>query len=54
MTNSEVEQIAPESIILPSIPYEAQAATAGTGTIGISGATLVYFNGTGWKCVAGT
>jgi hypothetical protein len=38
----------PVSLILPSFPSAKQTTTAKTGTIGMSGATLVFYNGSAW------
>lgn len=51
-TNEEV--LLPKALVLPSIPVTKQNTTAKTGDIGMSGANLVFFNGTAWKYVAGT
>lgn len=40
--------IFPRSLVLPSIPVASQLSSAPTGTIGMSGASLVYFNGSNW------
>ena len=48
MANATVDVIAPKAIILPKIPLADQLTTVATGTIGISGATLVFFYGTTW------
>lgn len=39
----------PRVIILPSIPAAKQSAGAETGQIGMSGADLVYYDGTAWQ-----
>jgi hypothetical protein len=52
--SSNTEEIAPSSIVLPSIPFASQSTTAPTGLVGISGATIVFFNGTAWKYIAGS
>ena len=41
--------LAPIALTLPSIPYASQTATAPAGYIGLSGASLVYFDGSAWK-----
>lgn len=51
MSSLDISQIAPESIILPSIPVASQLASANIGTIGMSGANLMFFNGSAWKRV---
>ena len=38
-------------LILPTILYANQLTTAPTGSIAISGANLVFFNGTQWTAV---
>lgn len=54
-TNDNVEDvIAPKGLILPTIPVGSQLSSAPTGYIAISGASLVFFNGTDWKSVLGT
>jgi len=44
----------PAALTLPSLPYASQLNTADTGTIAMSGANLVFFNGTNWKGVTAT
>jgi len=45
------EMLAPKSLILPSIIAANQTLTAPTGLLAISGATIVFFNGTAWQRV---
>lgn len=54
MATGTADVIAPIAITLPSIPYAKQALSAPTGALGMSGAFLVFFNGTIWKYAAGT
>jgi hypothetical protein len=51
-TNEEV--LNPKSLVVPTIVVGNQTANAQTGTVGISGATLVFFNGSAWKYIAGS
>jgi len=47
------EPIYPTGLTLPSIPVAKQAETAPTGYIGMSGASLVFFDGTAWRQLTG-
>jgi hypothetical protein len=51
MAPTDTEVLFPLSLVLPSIPVASQLSSAKTGTIGMSGANLVFFNGTNWKIV---
>lgn len=48
------EVLNPKAITLPNIPVGSQLSTAPTGAIGISGADLVFFDGTDWQVVTTT
>lgn len=45
------EMLAPRSLILPTIVVANQTSQAYAGTIAISGASLIFFNGSVWKTV---
>lgn len=47
-------EITPTAITLPVILAANQASTAPQGYIGISGATLVWFDGTSWQSLIGS
>jgi len=51
-TNEEI--LKPQALVLPSIPASSQLTTAPVGDIGMSGASLVYFNGTNWATTGAT
>lgn len=42
------DSITAREIIVGSMPAASRPATPMTGTLGMSGAILVYFNGTAW------
>lgn len=43
--------IAPKEIVLPTTPVASQKTTAQIGSLAVSGAKLVFFDGTTWKTV---
>ena len=45
------DNLNPTSLIIPSMPEAKQTSTAPTGYIGMSGANLVFFNGSNWVIV---
>ena len=49
MASGNTDVKAPRAIVLPSIPVADQATAGQTGSIGVSGATLVFYNGSAWK-----
>jgi hypothetical protein len=46
-TNEEI--LNPRWLTLPLIPVANQLTSAEAGTIGLSGAILVFFDGSSWK-----
>lgn len=51
MANSNKNVVAPKNLIAPTIPAAQQTLTAPTGSIAVSGARLVWFDGSVWKLV---
>ena len=47
MATGEYGSLAPIALVLPDIPF-AEQGTPPIGTIGVSGATLVFYNGSIW------
>jgi len=41
----------PKWLVLPTVAVANQAATAQTGSLAISGAKLVFHNGTAWQTI---
>lgn len=48
MATGTVDVIAPKELVLPTLVVADQLTTAPTGSLAISGAFLIYHNGTKW------
>jgi hypothetical protein len=48
---SDNDVLTPSALTLPSIPKASQLTSAPAGYFGLSGATLVFFNGSAWQKV---
>lgn len=54
MGDTGEEVLAPKWLTIPTVAVANQATTAKTGSIAMSGTSLVFFNGSAWKSVVGS